>query len=434
MNYAQALQYVNALQGAGIRFGLSRIRRVLKELGDPHKHLKIIHIAGTNGKGSTAAFLSSILCEQGYRVGLYTSPHLNDLRERIRIVESNECGKDCISTKDIAQLIEYIAGKIESLQLQLTFFEFITVIAFLYFAIGNADYVILEVGMGGRLDATNAISAALVSIITNIDYDHMSFLGKSLERIAREKAGIIKRNSNVITAVKQKKILKIFRNICSQKKAKLINVCSREESVRLSSRTTVFDYRGLYNNFNNLKISLTGRHQIDNALCALAAVEVMQKNGVTLSLDSVYKGLSKAFWPGRLELINNILLDGAHNPAGMRSLVNTLNSGVFQMHKLVLVIGILRDKDITNIIKELQLLNNIYRIIITRPDCDRAQDTDVLTCEFNRCFSHNIIICEETIEDAIKKARGIVTHKDLICITGSLYTVGEARNILLQEE
>jgi len=415
----QALDYLYRLQSHGIQPGLKTITELLERLDNPQAAFRTVHIAGTNGKGSTAAMTASILMESGYRVGLYTSPHLIDFNARIRVQTLP------ISEPRLAELTERARGRVKGLDP--TFFEFTTALAFLQFAEQAVDLAVVEVGLGGRFDATNTVSS-LVSVITNIDYDHQQFLGKRIGQIAYEKAGIIRADVPVVTAASRPAALKVIRTQCRQHGAPLYRL-GEEFSVR-NIRPLLFDYHGIRLRLSGLSCPLPGRHQILNAALALAAVELIDRQGRPVKTDAIIHGLSKVTWEGRLEVVRDeplLILDGAHNPGGAAVLKQFLDelkrkrSG----RRVILVVGILKDKDIRAILRFLEPLADT--VILTRPDDQRAAAPEDLLKRMPRSGKTVIV---DHVPDAIQRALALARPEDLICVTGSLYTVGEAKAFL----
>ena len=409
-SFNDGIRYLESLNLLGIKFELKRIARILKEFGDPQSQLKVMHVAGTNGKGSVCAFLSSILQEAGYTVGLYTSPHLIDVTERIQINRQN------IKHKAFAKIIGEVKNIAEFLQVKLTYFEFLTTVAYIYFAREKVDFAVIETGMGGRLDATNVVHKPLVSIITNVDYDHTEYLGNTLAKIAREKAAIIKDHGNVVTAATQPKVLAVIKAQCRKKKARLVRA---DKIIKIPA---------------NWNIGLKGLHQRINAACALGTVKQLQHQGIKVSEQAIKRGLAKVSWPGRLEIfklptanrqLRTVFLDGAHNPAGTSTLVENIKSNILSYKQLICVFGVLKDKDYQAMIGQLGPLIDI--VILVQPRSDRALTAEKMMPLW-RAFLAPANICEESsVRQALKKALELAGQRDLICVTGSLYTVGEAR-------
>ena len=410
------LSYLEGLKQKGINLGLGPISRLLARLDNPQNGYKTILIGGTNGKGSTAAILSSILMKEGMNVGLYTSPHLRDFRERIRTNDHMLPG-DTLCT-----LIDKVRDEIRE---DVTYFEFVTALAFLYFSMCKVDMAIVEVGMGGRLDATNLVSPE-VSIITNISMEHQKYLGNDLKSIASEKGGIIKERGVCVTAARGRKVINTLEGISRQREAVLYRT-GRDIRVRRSGRGD-FSYYGINKRYSGLKLSLAGRHQIENAALALAAIEVLTEKGVSISDTSVVEGLRDVRWEGRLELVSRnpgIVVDGAHNPAGISSLCSSLLTD-FSYRRLIVVFGVLRDKDYAGMLKK--LLPLVDKIVLTKPKVERAACTEDLLSVAS-LHHGNIEVVDDSAE-ALDRARFFAGADDLVCVTGSLYLVGEIKKHL----
>jgi len=442
MTYRQILDYLSRSERLGIKFGLSNIRRLLRASDFCYDKFRIIHITGTNGKGSVASFISTILREAGFKVGLYTSPHLVDFRERIQVD-----GK-YIPKKGVLQIFPRLLALARTSQYRLatklTYFEILTALALEYFSQTSVEIAVLEVGMGGRLDATNVFSDPLVSIITNVDLEHTEYLGKRISDIAREKAGIIKRDGIVLTGVKQRSALEVIEKVCRRKRARLfclgrdftVEPASRRRTRRFSCSQN-FDYRGISHSFRNMSIRLLGKHQIENAALALATIEVLKLRGIEVGEEEVRKGFEEASWPGRMEVLKisgkkgeelRIVLDGAHNPAAMVSLKNALLERVIPYERIILVLGILKDKDFKRMVEEIVPL--CQEVVVTSPKTERALDGNLLNKEVQNHISSSRISSADDVEGALNKAAKIASSNDLICVTGSLYTIGEAKRLL----
>jgi len=403
------IAYLDNLKGRGIRPGLGPVRRLLQQLGSPQARYKSILVGGTNGKGSIAATLAEILQAAGYRVGLYTSPHLVDFRERIRVDGA------MIPEEALRERIRQVRGKDRE---GVTYFEFATALALVHFSLCRVDVAVLEVGMGGRLDATNVVRPEL-TIISNIAMDHAEYLGRRLEDIAREKAGIIKRGGVCITAARQAPVLAVIDRVCREKSARLFRV-GREIRLRAKAGGS-FDFRGPSLAVSNLALALKGPHQRENTACALGALGILRGRGFKIGNEAVRLGLSAVRWKGRLETVAEhptVLLDGAHNPAGAAALRKAL--GEFKYRRLILVLGILADKDYRGMIRRLAPL--AHRLIATRPPDERALDPDLLAAEAMRWSCRVEVLANP--RDAVARARAVAGAADLICIAGSLYLVG----------
>ncbi len=428
MNYQQAVDYIHSLGRFGSKPGLSRIGELLKQLGSPEKQLKFVHVAGTNGKGSTAAFIAGMLGEAGYRTGLYISPYLESFNERIQI---NRCP---ISEDKLAELVTSIKPLCHQLSETAvghpTQFEIITALAMQYYALEQVDIVVLEVGLGGRFDATNIIPPPEVGVITSIGLDHQAVLGDTIPEIAAEKAGIIKPHMTLVTGVRELEAREVIAAKVEQEAGQLYaldrDFKARDRQYRWNGQS--FKYLSLADEEQQIQIALNGRHQVDNACVAIAAVEVLNKKGFEVSWEAVKNGISKVNWPGRMEVIRQeplVILDGAHNSHGTKALKNSLQE-LARYQKIISVIGILKDKDFAEMIEDIASLSKI--VIITAPDYYRAIDTGILVAEaLNYCQS---VLSVTGVANAVSKAILLAEKNDLVLITGSLYTIGEARTFL----
>ncbi len=442
MTYPETLQYLFQLQKKGIKPGLSRMLELLSAVGNPHHYFETLHVGGTNGKGSVCSFLSSCLHSSGYKVGLYTSPHLVDFTERI-VVNSVP-----ISQSDVVRL----AGLIRSLDApihsiyepsdpkvgrssrssishQATFFEFTTALAFLYFMEQEVDIAVIEVGLGGRLDSTNVVSPLAV-IITNIDFDHQEFLGNTLLEIAGEKAGIIKKNIPVISGVSQFELRELIFETAAPLEAPLFQMGAdfASEPVDAPFRSNVFHFRGMDARYRNLSTPLLGEHQARNASLAIAALETIRKKGFFSSEKSIRAGLLNIHWPGRIEVIQEnplIILDGAHNPSGASTLFSFLHK-IEAPGKRFLVLGIMKDKDIEAIGQK--LFPWADEIILTQAGFQRAASPAELLAALPPVDKPVHLI--DTIPEVLEFLKAKSSSNDVVCFTGSLYTVGEARAAL----
>jgi len=420
-SYKQALEYLYSLQKYGIKFGLSKTANIMKALGNPHKVQKYIHVAGTNGKGSVSAMLESILMKAGMKVGFYSSPHLVRFTERFRIN-----GKEITRAKTI-DLVNELRGVINPSEPP-TFFEATTAMALSYFAKEGADISIMEVGMGGRLDATNVIKP-LVSVITNISLEHQDFLGKRLIDIAGEKAGIIKRGVDLVTGASQPSVINFFRETCEGRKATFHRI---GRDFRYRSKGPEVSYFGMQRDFRGLRPGLTGRYQNRNTALVMAVIEILETKGYRISEKDIRDGLRDTVWPGRLQIMSRdplVVLDGAHNPGAARELADSI-TGAFSYDRLIAVMGIMADKDIKNIIRLISPVADY--IICARPDYYRAADPGNIMKELSVLGKPGEAV--GSLPEAIEKAKDMASSRDLILITGSLFTVGEALTILDPEK
>jgi dihydrofolate synthase / folylpolyglutamate synthase len=431
MDYAKSIAYLESLPSPEV-WSLKTPTQLAK-LAKIKFNYKIIHVAGTNGKGSVCAFLASILGKAGYKTGLYTSPHLQNYNERIKIN-----GLD-ISDDDFALMITtQIQPHIEKMRKEgncPSVFEALTVASFAYFQHHKIDFLVLETGMGGKLDATNIAPSKLQSI-TSISFDHMANLGNSLSKIASEKAGIIKEKSTVTTSCGSKAALEVIRKKCAEKQSDFYSLGKdfKYRSTHLDENGGVFDYFGIANNYPKLKIRLIGSHQFENASLALADIECLKKRGFAIPESAIRSGLTEAKWPGRLEIISKyplILLDGAHNPDGMLKLRGSLQEIFLKpKRKLILVLGIMADKEYG---KMLSIIGPIAdELILSAASISRSASPEKLAKTIAKLFPKRKFQIAATVKDAITLAKSITPPNGCICITGSLYFVGEAREELGQ--
>lgn len=433
MNYQQAWQFLDQLQLFKIKLGLGSMNQFLQRLENPQQNLNCIHIGGTNGKGSVGATLCSILSAAGSTVGLYTSPHLSSVRERFKI------GNSYISKEDFARLISKIHAVLDGSQI--TYFECTTTLAMLWFAEQEVDFAIFEVGMGGRLDATNVI-IPLLSIITNVSMDHEQYLGNTLALVAGEKAGIIKKNIPVISAAADDDSGRVIRQTCDEQQAHLFLFDRDFTGAYTTASKNLWQYTGMDGQvLRDLPIAMKGDYQISNSSLALAAIELLNRQDWIITEEQIRTGLAQTRWPGRLEyfrlnskgrLVNDsavgqrFLLDGAHNPAGVIALHHALTD--FSYSRLLLVWGAMLDKDLQTTLQEIAPLADI--LIFTKPESDRAASPEQLQAILPDALRQKVI-CVNSVPAAIDQARTLAAGEDLICIAGSLYLVGAARQLLL---
>lgn len=432
MNYKEALTYLDSFINYEKHgsydykksFKLGRMKRLSALLKDPHEGILSVHVAGSKGKGSTAAFIQSILRSAGYKVGLYTSPHLVSFRERIKI------GDAMVSEEDLCSLINEVRSAVDRIDGDRpSFFEVYTAIAFLYFKMKKADIAVYEVGLGGRLDATNVIKP-LVSAITPISYEHTDKLGSTLSEIAGEKAGIIKEGGVCVSAPQETEAKTRILSVCAERGARCVLVGRDVTYDETSSGEAgmVFNVNGRLAKYEGLRTSLIGSHQVVNAAVAIAAAECLAESGVAIAPDAVKSGIASARWPGRLEIAGRdplVLLDGAQNRASARVLKESVER-IFGKRKLILVFGASADKDIAGMLDELLPISR--DVILTRSKViGRAADPDVIKDSVKRTVSS----VTGSVNEAIDKALSIAGGDDVVLITGSLFIVGEARERLI---
>lgn len=424
-NYDRTVTYLYGLQKHGIKLGLANTEKLMRILGEPRKAFRSVHIAGTNGKGSTANAISSILHENGFKVGLFTSPHLVSFTERIRVNGQK------ISESRVIELASKVRRSIEGTDLNPTFFEFVTAMAFCHFASEDIDWAVIETGMGGRLDATNVLNPDL-TIITNISLDHSEFLGNSIPDITYEKAGIIKPQTPVITASQDPDVVRQLSDIAGSRNSE-IHVYNRDYSgsiIEMDARHLTIDYSG-YNSFKNIPVNISGNYQLYNMCTAIRAVEILRQKGIAISDDAIRNGLRRLNIEGRLEWASTsppILIDSAHNPEAAGALAASIEE-LFPDRKIVLITGIMDDKDMKGI------LHNLVRIaasvILTRPDYGRSASPEKLK-DIIKTFKEITVPVYNTdsVSGALNMAKSLLEKDGLILIAGSFYTAGEAKEAL----
>ena len=427
MKYQEAMKYITEVGNFGSNYGLERTYKLLELLDNPQDKLKIIHVAGTNGKGSTTAMITSMLKGCGYKVGMYTSPFLEEFEERIQINGEN------IPKEKLAQLItkiKYAVDKvIEEGYNHPTEFEIITVLMFLYFATEEVDFAVVEVGLGGRLDSTNVITPIL-SVITSISFDHTNLLGNTLEEIAAEKAGIIKSCIPTVIYPQEEMAERVISSKCQEldsklykinkEDAKLINII-KEDKIYQQVKVKLDDEY-------DVKLPLLGEHQILNLAVALKALEVIKDKAPKLNRESIVKSLATVRWNGRLEIMSNspyVVIDGAHNIQGITQLDKNIKK-YFEYKDMYLILGILADKDVEHMVKV--ITPKAKKVFTVTPNSMRAETAEELMNEVKKynesCEAYNDY--KNAFEDALKLCK----KDDLLLISGSLYMIGEMRGII----
>ncbi len=420
MTHTEAINFLFSLKRLGIRPDLETIGSLLDRLGNPHRNFKSVLIAGTNGKGSTASILHSIMVESGCKTGLYTSPHLIDIKERILVA------REKIPEVAMVEAVEEIQSV--SMDNPPTFFECLTAIAFLYFSKVEVELAVVEVGMGGRWDATNILDPEL-SIISSIGLDHTEHLGNTLKEIAEEKGEIIKKNGTLVACCQEEKSLEVFQKICSERQAKMLNI-SREfdaEVISMNFLGSIFNLSFKNNQIEAVKVPLAGSHQVKNAQTAMAAAWELKNKFSGISHESLLKGAKKTSLRGRLDTVSvspKVVLDVAHNPQAARTLVNELQE-LFEFSRLVFIVGIRKDKDIPLIIKELAKISDMA--ISVKPGSEGMEDPGKITGYFQESGVNAESI--DSLKTAILKGKELAGKDGLVCVTGSFITVGEAYKI-----
>ncbi len=441
-------QYINSFarfgRKKGYKPGHERINALLETFSHPENKMKIIHVAGSNGKGSTVTYLKSIYKEAGYKVGTYTSPHLLEFNERIEINGRK------ISTGELEELIEKIKPVVDEMKErgpgEPSFFELVTALAFIYFYQEKVDLLILETGLGGRLDATNIIKNPLASVITGVSLEHTDILGNSIQDIAREKAGIIKEGTPVVTGVQDRDALAVIEKISAEKNSKLISINDRysyelKEST-LEGQSFLLKHREKGSEVNKQELipedeyrtRMIGDFQVRNAVLAMEVVRLLQEE-LPVSGEALQEGLLKAYIPGRMELIRKeplLLVDGAHNTEGMENFVSSLltfkkGGAINNNGRLYIILSVLDDKDLNNMLKALSQLKE-FELIISENSNERALSADVIEEKARLLGIKSKIL--KPLEAALKEALHSASKEDLICVVGSLYNVAEIKRFL----
>ena len=452
MNVKEAKAYLDSFinyeldaQQPYVSFKLERVQHLLSFLGNPQRRLKSIHVAGTKGKGSTCAFAAYILKEAGYRVGLYTSPHLHDCTERIRVLDLSNAQKTKnsfagkISHRELCCLLKEIKPKIEKAQKEsrfgrISFFEVYTALAFCYFQKKKIDIAVLETGLGGRLDATNVVSS-LVCGITPLSLEHTQQLGSTIAKIAKEKAAIIKNKKQIVViAPQERKVFEVIEERCRKVKAKTVFVGSdlSYESVRQNGTKQIFHIKGLRGEYRNLKTGLLGQHQLINATMAVGMVEALYGFGFSVSGQHIKKGIERTQWPGRMEIVRKnptVILDGAHNVSSSRALAKAIQD-IFPKKKVILMLGVSGDKDIAGICKVLNPISR--RVILTEAFHPRAHRFS--PPEVKSLFSVKDVTITQNTREALGVALKRIKKTEVVLVAGSLFVVGEIRRLCLKRD
>ncbi|MCD8054536.1 MAG: bifunctional folylpolyglutamate synthase/dihydrofolate synthase [Lachnospiraceae bacterium] len=416
MTYEEALSYIHKVNWLGVKPGLDRTRELLAKLGNPEQELKFVHIAGTNGKGSTAAMTASVLEQAGYRVGLYTSPFIHRFNERMQV------NGESIGDEELAELTEMIRPLAESMEDAPTEFELITALAMEYFRRHACEIVVLEVGLGGELDSTNVISVPEVAVITSIGLDHTAVLGNTLAEIASAKAGIIKEGGDVVSYGKNPEADAVIGTVCREKKARLHRPdydSLRPVCRELTGQT--FDYGTL----QGLRIPLLGLYQLDNAAVALTALDVLREKGWKITEEDMREGLAATRWTGRLELLSEhpaVIVDGSHNPPGIRATAESLRT-YFGNHKIIFLVGVMADKDVDTILSTLCPLAGRF-ITVTPDNPGRAMPAEELA-ERLRSMGELPVTAAASIGEGCRTALAYAGADGVVCALGSLYMVGD---------
>ncbi|HOA54899.1 MAG: folylpolyglutamate synthase/dihydrofolate synthase family protein [Acetivibrionales bacterium] len=432
MTYDEALAYIHGANRFGKKQGLRNIRTLLRIMGDPQKKLRFVHVAGTNGKGSTSAFIGSILSEAGYKTGIYTSPYVQRFTERIAMSSPVAIGRNTLRTEisrgELADITSFVRDCVnrmaETGENRPTEFEIVTAIAYEYYFRKRCDIVVLETGLGGRFDPTNVIDVPELAVITSIGMDHTERLGKTLAEIASEKAGIIKPGGDVLVYDQSPEVMQIFEDACGQRKAGLhIAGFSGIELREFGSEGQVFSYKG----FRELKIPLIGRHQLRNAAVAVDAALLLNNRGYSIPEEAIRRGLENTRWPGRMEILSTdpaIIIDGAHNAEAAVVLKETLNE-YFPGRPLKFIVGMAADKDYHTMLGT--VLPGCKKVVAVTIPSIRALPADLLA-KYASTYCNDVMI-SDTIEGALKIIMETARPEDVVCAFGSLYYIGLIRDM-----
>ena len=423
MTEAEAIAKIHSVYPSGKKEGLSNMRAVMARLGSVQDSIPMVHVAGTNGKGSCCAMIERVLREAGYKTGLYTSPYIERYNERIRL------NGVPIEGEKLAGLVEQVWPIIEDCRsegLCITEFELGTVLAFLAFAQEKVDIAVIEVGLGGRLDPTNIITP-LVSVITEVGMDHMGFLGNTIGEIALEKAGIMKRGVPVALGPQEKAALGVL--TAAAKGLGLQVIDPDATNVRETSRDVTFDVKLPEETIKNLTVSLRGRHQAENACAALGALYALRRRGYMIPLETIRKGLADVHWPGRLEYFGNVILDGAHNEPGVKALCRYCDDWL-DKNRTVLLSGMMEDKDVAQMTRRLS--SRVRCVVAAQPDVPRAMAADRLADAFAQHGVKAVAVAD--VKAALRKARALAGPDGIVLCAGSLYLIGALRTCLKQEK
>lgn len=429
MNYQEALKYISSSHRFGMKLGLETTEKLMENLGNPQDELKIIHVAGTNGKGSICSFIAKILEKSGYKVGLFTSPFLEVFNERIRINEKN------ITDEQIAKAITEIKVRVEKMVSEgyssPTEFELVTAMAFLIYKWEKVDYAVMEVGLGGRYDSTNIIKNPLVSVITSISLDHVKVLGDTIEKIAYEKGGIIKENSAVVVYSQSDETENVLKSISKEKNTEFIEAKFENiEIIKDDINSQKFNFSIENKEYKDMEIKLIGEHQVKNCITAINAIEYLRKSKKVDNItdESIKAGIKETKWPGRVEKIMEkptFIIDGAHNEDGAKSLKKVIDK-YFKDKELILMLGMLEDKDIDSVLDI--LIPSFSKIIVTEPNNPRKITAEKLKEKIEKYTQY--VESVDNIEGALNRTIEIANEDSIIISAGSLYMIGEVRTLM----
>ena len=421
MNAQEAIAYIHSVFWKGSIPGLGRTQALLAKMGNPEKKLKFVHIAGTNGKGSTAAMTASILQKAGYRTGLYTSPYIYRFNERMQV------NGEQIEDEELAQITEYVKPLADSMEEAPTEFELVSCIAFEYFLRQKCDIVVLEVGMGGALDSTNVIEVPEVAVITNIGLDHTDVLGDTVEKIAETKSGIFKDNGHAVVYRSTPSVEAVYERICKEKNVTLHK--ADFDSLKLK-RHDLFGQVFDCGSRKDLELPLLGDHQLHNASVVLSVIDALIAQGWTITEDNIRQGLRDVSWPGRFDIVSRdplFIIDGGHNPQCIEALVKNIQD-YLQDRKVIALTGVLADKDYGEMYRPVMPLVSEF-VCVTPPNPRKLEAAEL--AEHLRCAGAEATSCD-SIEDGVKTAIKLAGKEGVVLCFGSLYSIGSIRDSLYE--
>jgi len=421
MGIKETLEYIHAVRWQGSKPGLSRTQELLRRLGNPEKKLKFVHVAGTNGKGSTSACIANVLTKADYKTGLYISPYIVCFNERMQI------NGEYISDENLEAMVGIVRPHADAMEDSPTEFELITALAMNYFHSQNCDIVVLEVGMGGRLDSTNVIETPELAVITAIGYDHVKELGPTISNIAFEKAGIIKSGGDVLVYRGEPQVEEVFEKVAAERGARLTKVdFSRIKQQEFSLSGTTIDFSP----YGKISLSLAGAYQPKNAAVAITALEMLRNKGYKISDEDIIAGIGTVKWPGRFEILGQdpvFILDGAHNPQGAEAAIESLRT-YFGERKFIFLMGVMADKDLDQIVSK--IAPSAKTFFAVSPDYKRAMDAHTLAEKLSK-YGVPTTACE-SVSSGVEKALELAEDSDIICALGSLYFSGEVKGAYLE--
>lgn len=427
MTYQEVTTYILEIPKFTKKNGLENTKALMKQLGNPEQEMKVIHVAGTNGKGSVCSFTASMLTEAGYKTGLFTSPHLVEMTERFKI-DGNDISKEEF-IQAFLQVKEAVEKLMETGYAHPTFFEYLFAMALVYFKQKKAEYAVIETGLGGRLDATNAIEKPIITAITSISLDHTEYLGETKEIIAGEKAGIIKENVPVVIGINQESVVQVLEEKAVEKNAEIIKICRKDyEICEKINKYIDFSMNVKYYGYVRVSLPYSALYQVENAVLAIRIIEKLLDSD-KFTPEIINQGFHKRLWPGRMEqVMKDIYIDGAHNKDGIRAFLETAGE-ICKNKTCVLLFGAVREKNYQEMIQELATQLPCSHIVVTELDTIRTMDKKQLKDTFERYTKSTVTVCEQT-KEAFTEALDFKKKEEVLFCVGSLYLVGELKGII----